>query len=346
MVRLGSFDVGDGRCLVVAEAGVNHNGDMELARALVDAAADAGADAIKLQTFRADQVVTARARQAAYQERNTGRSEPQLEMLRRLELGESEHRELIERAGRRGLLLLSTPFDQGSADLLERLGVCAFKVSSGELTNLAFLGDLAARGRPLIVSTGMATLGETEQAVRTIERADAPGLVLLHCVSNYPADPADVNLRAMATLEAAFGVPVGLSDHTEGIVVAIAAAALGAAVIEKHLTLDRGLPGPDHRASLEPDELKAMVDGIRVVESALGTGRKIPAASELEVARAARRSLVAARALAAGTRLERDMLLIRRPGTGLAPAMLEQVLGRRLRTGLGEGDVLLAEHLE
>lgn len=332
-------------CYVIAEAGVNHNGDMGLARELVDVAAEIGADAVKFQSFSAKRLATATAPKAAYQKRTTGAGESQLEMLQRLELSEAGHRELLSHCEGRGVTFLSSPFDEPSADLLSGLGVPALKVPSGELTNLPFLRHAARTGLPLIVSTGMATLAEVEAAVDAVAEGGDPGLVLLHCVSNYPADPADVNLRAMDTLAAAFGVPVGYSDHTEGAAVSLAAVARGACVIEKHFTLDRSLPGPDHQASLEPDELAALVREIRTVERALGDGRKKPTAAEADTARVARKSLVAARDLAAGAVLASADLAVSRPGTGLAPAMREAVVGRTLRSALEAGDVVTREVL-
>lgn len=319
-------------CFVIAEAGVNHNGDVALAHRLVDAAVDAGADAVKFQTFTADRIVTPTAAKATYQAAATGGAETQHEMLRRLELDAAAHAELMEHCRARGILFLSTPFDEPAADLLARLGVEALKVPSGELTNLPFLDHVARKGLPLIVSTGMADLGEVEQAVRTVTGLDAaPPLALLHCVSSYPTPPADANLRAMATLRACFGVPVGFSDHTAGQSVAVAAAAIGARVIEKHLTLDRSMDGPDHKASLEPGEFTTMVAGIRDALAALGDGMKRPRPIEAEIRRVARKSLVAARALAAGTVLTAGDLVAKRPGTGIAPSGLAQVVGRRLR---------------
>jgi N-acetylneuraminate synthase/N,N'-diacetyllegionaminate synthase len=333
-------------CLVIAEAGVNHNGDLALAHRLVDIAAEAGADAVKFQTFRTDRLVTADAPKAAYQEVATGGDESQRDMLRRLELSAEAHGELAAHCARRDLLFLSTPFEEESADFLERLGVPAFKVPSGELTNLPFLRHLATKGRPLIVSTGMATLEEVGAAVDAVRNAGAPPLALLHCVSAYPAVAADSNLRAMDTLARTFGVPVGWSDHTLGIEVALAAVALGAAILEKHFTLDRTLPGPDHRASLEPGELAALVTQVRRVESALGDGRKVPTAAETDTARVARKSLVAARDLAPGTRLGPDDVAVRRPGTGISPAHLDQVLGRRLVRAVPVGGLLAIDMFE
>lgn len=344
-VKVQDHVIGDGEpCFVIAEAGVNHNGDIRLALQLVDAAADAGADAVKFQTFKAMKLVTESAPKAEYQVRNTGNTESQLEMLRRLELSPEAHLEILDRCRQRGIVFLSTPFDDDSADLLESLNVPAFKVSSGDLTNLPLLRYLAIKRRPLIVSTGMATLGEVEEAVRTLEEADS-SFALLQCISNYPAPPSDVNLRAMATMRTAFGVPVGYSDHTAGTCVSVAAVALGASIIEKHFTLDRTLPGPDHVASLEPDELRRMVQEIREVESALGSGRKVPAACELKTAEVARKSLVAARDIPPGTELTEDMIAIKRPGTGLPPSMRRHLLNRRTKCAIAAGSLFRLENV-
>jgi N-acetylneuraminate synthase len=312
---------------VIAEAGVNHNGDLERALALVDAAADAGADAVKFQTFRADAVVTALAPQAAYQRRRAP-ARSQHDMLRRLELSEDAHRRLQRRATRRRLAFLSTPFDAASADFLQAIGVPAFKIPSGELTNVPFLRHIARFGRPIIMSTGMATLDEVRDAVATIRRARRCPMALMHCVSCYPASPEEINLRAILTLAKEFDVPVGYSDHTMGIHAAIAAVALGACIIEKHLTLDRRLRGPDHAASLEPDEFEAMVREIRDVERMLGSGVKQPVPRERSIARVARRSLVTSVPIQKGSRLAAQMLTCKRPGTGLPPAAFEDVVGR------------------
>lgn len=333
-------------CFIIAEAGVNHNGDLELARRLVDAARDAGADAVKFQTFKADKLVTGDAPKAAYQKQNTGTAEAQLQMLRKLELSEAAHRELVVLCAQRGIQFLSTPFEESSADLLAAIGVPAFKLPSGEITNLPLLAHVARMGRPMIVSTGMSYLHEVEAAVRCIRENGDPPVVLLQCVSNYPAAASDVNLRAMDTMARAFELPVGYSDHTEGNEVAFAAVALGACVIEKHLTLDRNLPGPDHKASLEPAEFAAAVRGIRRVEEALGTGRKEPAASEANTAAVARKSIVLACDVKAGGKLTVELVTLRRPGTGLPPAQLPHVIGRRLRRSLAAGALLALEDLE
>jgi N,N'-diacetyllegionaminate synthase len=339
--------IGPGQpCFVIAEAGVNHNGSLDLARRLVDAGKMAGADAIKFQTFNAERMVTAGAPKAEYQRKNTRNSESQLEMLKRLELSDSDQRELAAYCHGQGIQFISTPFDEASAALLADIGVPLFKISSGEIINLPYLAHMARYGKPMIVSTGMSNLDEVEAAVRCIEANGNPPVALLHCVSNYPAAPADVNLRAMHTLAEAFGVPVGYSDHTLGNEVALAAVALGACIIEKHLTLDRNLAGPDHQASLEPAEFLATVRGIRIVESALGSGRKQPAASEANTAAVVRRSLVIGRDLAAGTVLTPDMIAIKRPGTGLPPTLLNSVLGRRLRTAVKAGSMLSLDALD
>jgi N-acetylneuraminate synthase/N,N'-diacetyllegionaminate synthase len=328
-VPFGDRQLGVGPPIVIAEAGVNHDGDPDLAHRLVDAAADAGADAVKFQTFDPAALAAGGAPTAEYQRRAGVAAADQREMLERLALPAAAWAELQAHATARGLVFLSTPFDDGSADLLDRLGVPAFKVGSGELTNTPFFGRLARRGRPLLVSTGMADMVEVAAAVDAIrEHGDVP-LALLHCVSSYPAAPADANLRVMETMRRAFGVPVGWSDHTPGIELGLAAAALGAAVVEKHLTLDRALPGPDHAASLEPAAFGAFVAGIRAVGSALGTGVKAPVAAERDVARVARRSLHWGRGLAAGTVVAAADLVALRPGTGLAPGRLGELVGRR-----------------
>ena len=325
---------------VIAEAGVNHNGDLKLARTLIDVAVDAGADAVKFQTFHADLLAVADAPKAAYQLQTTGDSESQVEMLRRLQLPAEAHRELQSYCEERGIIFLSTPFDEQAVDFLDDLGVPAFKISSGDLTNSPLLQRVAAKNKPVILSTGMSDLSEVIEAVSVLNAEGCDNPILLHCVSNYPADPADVNLLAMQTMSTAFNLPVGFSDHTEGIDVALAAVALGACVIEKHFTLDKSLPGPDHRASLEPAELGQLVQSIRRVESALGNGRKVPAASELETAKVARRSLVAARDIPGGITLRHEMVVLRRPGTGLPPSSLQTIVGRRTLRDISAGTLL------
>jgi N,N'-diacetyllegionaminate synthase len=331
-------------CLVVAEAGVNHNGSLQLALQLIDAAAEAGADAVKFQSFRADEVISADARQAEYQKVNTGKAESQLEMARRLELSPGDHQRLVKHCRSKGIMFLSSPFDRRSADLLTELNVPAYKVGSGELTNHPFLAYLAAKGRPLIISTGMATVREVDEALAVVGGA-AP-VALLHCVSNYPTDPADCNLAAMATLRQAFGTPVGWSDHTLGIHIAVAAAGLGASIIEKHLTLSRSLPGPDHRASIEAWEFRDMVRQVRAVEAAVGTGEKRRRPAEQDTAAVARRSVFAATDLLPGHRLRADDVRALRPGTGIPPNRLDAFIGRALKRSVAAGSMLVEGDFE
>jgi len=346
-LEIGGKRVGPGYpTFVIAEAGVNHNGDIDLARQLVDAAVLANADAVKFQTFITEESISRVAAQAAYQRENTGRSESQFDMVKRLELPFEAFSELKEYSQSRGIIFLSSPFDVQSVDLLSRLNVDAFKIASGEITNLSLLAYVAAKSRPIILSTGMSYLGEVETALRIIVQAGNPQVILLHCVSNYPAAAADVNLRAMDTMARAFQLPVGYSDHTNGLEVALAAVALGACVIEKHFTLDRGLPGPDHKASVEPEELAALVHGVRIVEAAIGDGRKQPSPNEIDTAEVARKSLVAAKDIDKGTVLTVESLAVKRPGTGLPPAMRDQVVGRKARTGIPEGTPITFEVLE
>ena len=346
-VRIGNKLIGpQQQVFVIAEAGVNHNGDLKLARALIDVAVDAGADAVKFQTFKADRVATPDAPKAQYQLQTTGDSESQLEMLRRLELPEDAHRELQAYCREGKIVFLSTPFDEQAVDFLDLLGVPAFKISSGDLTNSPLLEHVAQKGKPVILSTGMSDLSELIEAVSVLNSGGCENPILLHCVSNYPASAADVNLRAMQTIRAAFDVPVGFSDHTNGIDVTLAAVALGACVIEKHFTLDRSLPGPDHRASLEPNELRQLVQSIRTVQSALGDGRKAPTASEIETAKVARRSLVAVVDVPAGATLKREMVVARRPGTGLSPTQLDTVVGHRTTRPIAAGTLLQADMFE
>lgn len=329
---------------VIAEAGVNHNGELALARGLVDAAAEAGADAVKFQTFRAKDLVAAAAPKAAYQRRQAP-GETQREMLERLELGRAQHGELQAYARERGLVFLSSPFDPASVDLLVDLGVPALKLGSGELTNLPLLQHAARTGLPILLSTGMAFLAEVDVAARTILAAqplEARDLALLHCVSRYPAPLEHANVRAMVTLRGAIGAPVrfGYSDHTPGAAAPAAAVALGACVIEKHLTLDRSLPGPDHAASLDPAGFAEMVRLVRDVEAALGDGVKGPQPGEDEMRLVARRSLHLRRSVASGEPVTVEDLAVLRPADGLPPAQLPEVLGLRAARDLALGEPL------
>lgn len=336
-------------CFVIAEAGVNHDGDLDVARQLVDAAAAAGADAVKFQTFSAEELAAPDAPKPEYQRSCGDAGESQRALLRRLELGADDHALLAAHAEARGIAFLSTAYDEASVDLLARLGVSRFKIASGELTNDPLLRHVArcasGRGRSVILSTGMATLPEVEHALATLRAAGAFDVTLLHCTSSYPAQPAECNLRAMAAMKRATGLPVGYSDHTRGIEIACAAVALGATVVEKHFTLDRTREGPDHAASVEPAELAALVEAIRNVGAALGDGEKRPMPGEREARALARRGLVAGRDLPAGCVLQAEDLRAHRPAVGLAPTGLSRIVGRRLRCGLRRGAPLLAEHL-
>lgn len=352
------------KCEIIAEAGVNHNGDPALAHRLIDIAADAGADTIKFQTFRTDALTTAAAPQAAYQSRNLGQTSSQRAMLEALELPLSVFHELQAHCRERSIGFLSTPFDEDSLRfLIEDLGVKRVKIGSGDLTNAPLLLALARRQAPVILSTGMADLGEVEDALSVLafgyagtsdpmtrearQQASqnsrsllAKKVTLLHCTSDYPAAPAHINLEAMDTLAQAFGLPVGYSDHSEGLPIAMAAVARGAGVLEKHFTSDRDLPGPDHIASLEPEGLADLVAGVRAVERALGDGVKRPRPPEMETAKVARKSLVAARPIAAGEVFSTDNLTIKRPGTGRSPLDLYDLLGRPARRSYAADDLI------
>ncbi|RYY88173.1 MAG: N-acetylneuraminate synthase [Comamonadaceae bacterium] len=326
---------------VIAEAGVNHNGDLRLALQLCDAAHAAGADAVKFQTFRAEDLVLPGAPTAGYQARQTGEQD-QFAMLRKLELSAADHVVLRDHCAGLGIEFFSTPFSEAAVDMLVQLGVARMKMPSGELTHRALLARAAATQLPLLLSTGMATLDEVREALDWVAhaRGGLHDVTVLHCTSAYPAPDASLNLRALQTLAQAFGLPVGYSDHSSGTEAALAAVALGATVIEKHLTLDRKLPGPDHAASLEPDAFRQMVDGIRRVTSMRGDGVKAPQPQERDAARVARRSIVAARAIGAGTVIDADMLACRRPATGIAPREWDRVLGARAVTDIAAGTVL------
>ncbi|MCU1762128.1 N-acetylneuraminate synthase [Pseudomonas sp. 14P_8.1_Bac3] len=350
---------------IIAEAGVNHNGDRALAFALVDAAADAGADAVKFQTFNAVRLASRHAPKASYQKKSTDESESQLSMLKKLELPREWHGELQRYARGKGIEFLSTAFDADSLEFLSDLGMPFFKVPSGELTNGPLLWQFAHTGKKLILSTGMATLSEVEQALaivaHALQHSQEPAnmdevwrcwgmiecrerlvghVTLLHCTSQYPTPWSEVNLKAMDTLANAFNLDVGYSDHTEGCLIPVAAVARGARVIEKHFTLDRSLPGPDHKASLEPDELKRMVSEIRALELALGSACKAPQASEWDTRKAARQQVVAAREIAAGSELVREDLTTARSGHGLPATALWELIGTVSVRAYGAGDVI------
>ncbi|QCG93038.1 N-acetylneuraminate synthase (plasmid) [Azospirillum sp. TSA2s] len=332
-VLLGGKPVGEGHpCLVIAEAGVNHNGDMVLAHRLVDSAAEARADAVKFQFFFTEELITNKARKAAYQIATTGPDDSQFTMLKKLELSGEQHMELKRHCEARNILYLCTPYDIRSADILESMGVAGYKIASTDVTNLQLLRHVGRKNIPLLLSTGMCDLSEVDFAVRTLEDCGAGDrTILLHCLSEYPAPVDQLNLRAIQTLRGTFGCPTGYSDHTAGIGAGPWAVALGAMVIEKHFTLDRTLPGPDHPASIEPDELSALIREIRNVEAALGDGIKRVMPAEAANKPLMQKSLVAVRDIPAGERISADVLSAKRPATGLAPSWLDRVSGRRAR---------------
>ena len=328
-IEIAGRPVGPGHpCFVIAEAGVNHNGDLNVALQLIDAAAQAGADAVKFQSFKAEQVASATAPKAEYQLEKTDATESQLEMLRRLELSPEAHHALQARCHERGVLFMSTPFDRASADFLDEIKVPVFKVGSGEINNWPFLEHIARKRKPIILSTGMSYLSEVDEAVRLTRDAGNDQLILLHCVSNYPANPADANLQAIPVMSRAFSAPVGYSDHTLGIEVAVAAVALGACALEKHFTLDKNLLGPDHQASLEPRELGRLIEAVRLVEKAIGDGIKRPRESEASNRIIGRRSIVAVHAIEPGTVITQGMLTATRPATGIEPKYVSFLVGR------------------
>lgn len=334
----------DSSAYIIAEIGCNHNGDLAIARELVQAAAASGADAAKFQSFDPDDMITVDSPKADYQLRATGTEESQYQRLQRMHLGVEQHEELQALCESYGITFCSSPFDQGSAELLQRLQVPFFKIPSGEITNLPLLRQIGSYGKPVILSTGMSNLGEIETALEAL--SGAREIVLLHCVSDYPARWEDANLRAILTLSQAFHLPVGFSDHTEGIELPLVAVALGAVVIEKHLTLDRNMEGGDHRASLEPPEFTAMVEKIRRLRAALGDGRKTCTPAEMNVRAVARKSLVTRRSIRAGARLTEDDIAIKRPGTGIAPAFLPEIIGAAARVEIPIGVLLRWSHLE
>jgi len=330
-IKIGNKLIGEGEpCFVIAEAGVNHNGDINLAKKLIDTAKEAGADAVKFQTFKAENVVIENAEMAEYQKKNIGRSETQLKMIKRFELGYKDFIELKKYCDRKKITFLSTPHSEDAIGFLEPL-VPAYKIGSGDLTNLPFLEKIAKKKKPIILSTGMANLSEVRGTVRTIKKQGNNKIILLHCTTNYPCPLEEVNLRAMQTLKKEFDLPVGYSDHTLGMIVPITAVALGAQVLEKHFTLSRDSLGPDHKASLEPKELKEMVIAIRKAEKALGVGIKKPTKSEEKIKGDARKSIVAMINIPKNTKITENMLIIKRPGIGIEPKYLNKIVGKRAR---------------
>ena len=330
--------------LIIAEAGVNHNGSIELAKQLVDKAVEAGVDVIKFQTFKSEKLVSKSARQAEYQRKNIGEKsdDSQYNMLKRLELSETDHEILIDYCKQKGIRFFSTAFDLDSIDYLHSLNMGLWKIPSGEITNYPYIKKIAQYGEPVILSTGMCELSDIEAALNVLieEGVSKEDITILHCNTEYPTPFEDVNLKAMQEIGNKFGVKVGYSDHTRGIEVPIAAVALGATVIEKHFTLDRNMEGPDHKASLEPDELKAMVSGIRNIEKALGSGHKQVSDSERKNIVVARKSIVAARDIKKGELLTEENLAVKRPGTGISPMRWEEIVGTKAIKDFSEEDLI------
>jgi len=330
------------KTFIIAEAGVNHNGSLNIAKKLINEAKAAGANAVKFQTFKAEEIVSRFAPKAKYQKKTTDKKESQLEMLRKLELSDIEHAELIKHCRKKGIVFLSTPFDLGSIDLLKHFHLAIFKIPSGDITNLPYLRKIGALKKKVILSTGMANLKEVESALDVLieggtRRRD---VTMLHATTEYPTPYEDVNLRAMLTIKEAFNVKIGYSDHTIGIEVPIAAVALGATVIEKHFTLDKNMRGPDHRASLEPHELRAMIMAIRNIEKALGSGIKKPASSEIKNIAIARKSIVASKTIAKGELLTEQNVTVKRPGTGISPMLWDKLLGKRAKKNFREDELI------
>ncbi len=341
-IKIGDRLIGENQpVFVVAEAGVNYNGRLDLTLKMVDAAKEAGADAIKFQTFRAEQIVVPQTKMAPYQKKNIGKTKSQLEMLKELELKEEFYKPIIKHCKKRNIIFLSTPHGGfESVDFLESLKVPAFKFGSGDLTNLPLLQYAAKFGKPMILGTGMATMEEVKEAIKTIKKTGNNKIVVLHCTTNYPCPPEEVNLRAMQTMMKELNVLVGYSDHTLGIQVPIMAATLGACIIEKHFTLDKNMPGPDHKASVEPGELKEMVKAVRDAEKILGNDIKKPTSKELIMRKTARKSIVANEDIPKGVRITKRMLAIKRPGTGLKPKYFYKILGRKTKQDISKDSLI------
>jgi len=341
IIKIGNIEISESsKIFIIAEAGVNHNGSFKIAKKMIDTAVEAGADAIKFQTFKTGNIITGDAKKAEYQIANTGSRESQYEMLKKLELKGDDFRQLANYAKEKNIVFLSSSFDKDSVDLLYRIGVPMFKIASGEITNLPLIKYIARKGKPIILSTGMSNLKEIKEALNIIRNEGIREIILLHCVTNYPAEMKEVNLKAIQTLRNVFKIPVGLSDHTIGITIPIAAVAMGACLVEKHFTLNKNFPGPDHQASLEPHELKEMIKAIREVEEAMGDGVKKPTKNEEKIKKIVRRSIVANVDMAQGTQIKADMLSIKRPGTGIHPKYLSRVVGKIARRGIKKDQVL------
>ena len=334
---------GEESTFIIAEIGVNHNGSIELAKNMIKSASRCGVDAVKFQTFRSEDLVTENAKTADYQQKNANESS-QLEMLKKLELTFEDFKELKDYASKCNVMFISSPFDINSVDLLENLNVSLYKLGSGELNNFELIDYVQKTNKPMILSTGMATLDEIKETYDFIENKE--NLIILHCITGYPTSFEEANLNFIKTLQSEFDVPIGFSDHSPGIELPIAAVALGACVVEKHFTLDKTLEGPDHKASLNPVEFKTMVDAIRNVEVAMGDGVRKFSENELEIKKIARKSIILNEDISEGMRIEKKMLAIKRPGTGIAPKYINQVIGRKVNQDLNKNAVLKWEHLE
>lgn len=338
-IRIGSRWVGEHHpCFIIAEAGINHNGDIKIAKRMIDAAKRAGVDAVKFQTFKTKNLVTKNAKTAEHQTDSKGKS--QYEILKSFELKEDDFVKLSKYAKEKGIMFLSSPFDRESVDLLEKLKVPAFKIASSEITNFPLLRYIARKRKPIILSTGMANLDEIREALDVIFNEGNKEVILLHCISAYPAKMEELNLRAIESLKRSFNLPVGFSDHTENILASLVAVAVGACVVEKHFTLDKNLPGPDHKFSLEPDELKEMVRTIRLVECSLGDGIKKPTKSEEKIKKFVRRSIVARTKITRGTIIKREMLDVKRPSGGIEPKYINAIIGKRAKRDIKEDEII------
>lgn len=341
VIKVSGRKIGQGeRCFVIAEAGVNHNGDVAIAMKLIKAAKEAGADCVKFQTFKAEQLVTADAPKAQYQLEVTDRSESQFVMLKKLELSVGAYKDLLAYCKELDIIFLSTPYNIEDIEFLEALGVSAYKVASGQIVEPLFLTAVAKTGKPIYLSTGMATLAEVDEAVRTIRGAGNDQLILLQCTTNYPSRHEDANLLTIPIMANAFKTIVGYSDHTQSNTACLVAIGLGARVIEKHLTLNKTMPGPDHSSSADPEEFRQLVSNIREADLALGSGVKEPCPAEIENARGMRRSIVAARKILAGEIFSENMLAIKRPGIGIRPALMVELLGRSVVKNINEDDLI------
>jgi len=345
-IKIGDKLVGEGNPVyIIAEAGVNHNGSVDLAKKLIDVAKKSDADAVKFQTFRTESMVLRSTEKAIYQKKASSKG-TQYEMLKKLELSSDDFRELHEYAMEARITFLSSPFDRDSIDLLDKIGVPALKIGSGELTNHPLLKYAASKGKPILLSTGIGTIGEIDEALRVIQKEGLNEVILLHCVTDYPAKIEDLNLNVIGTLKKSFQVPVGFSDHTEGILMPSIAVALGASVIEKHYTIDKNMPGPDHKASLDPVQLREMVRSIRDVEKAMGGGLKRPSSEEEKIKKFVRKSIVAKVDISKGSIIDEGMLSYKRPGTGLSPKYYLEIVGKKARKDIRRDDFILWKDVE